>query len=69
LAALGAGIQQVRDAESVRVLSNPLDVARAVLEDLHAASISGVQKLGLPTDDLALDMNVWASFSFVYRVV
>ncbi|MGL5066183.1 MAG: caspase family protein [Microcoleus sp.] len=69
LAALGAGIQQVRDAESVRVLSNPLDVARAVLEDLHAASITGVQKLGLPIDDLALDMNVWASFSFVYRVV
>ncbi|MCU0544698.1 MAG: caspase family protein [Oscillatoriaceae cyanobacterium Prado104] len=69
LAALEGGMQQVRDAEPVRVLLNPLDVARAVLEDLHEASISGVQKLGVATEDLALDVNVWASLSFVYRVV
>lgn len=61
-------MQQARDAVSV-VLSNPLNVARAVLEDLHAASIPSVQKVGISTDDLALDVGVWATLSFVYRVV
>jgi Caspase domain len=69
LAALEGGMQQVRNAEPVRVLLNSLDVARAVLEDLHEASVLGAQKVGLSTDDLALDVNVWAGLSFVYRVV
>ncbi|MEG4453656.1 caspase family protein [Microcoleus sp. N9_A1] len=69
LAAIEAEMQQTRDALPIRVLLNPLNVARAVLEDLHAASIPGVQKLGISTDDLALDVNVWATLSFVYRVV
>ncbi|MEG3966512.1 caspase family protein [Microcoleus sp. T2B6] len=69
LAAIEAEMQQTRDALPIRVLLNPLKVARAVLEDLHAASIPGVQKVGISTDDLALDVNVWATLSFVYRVV
>ncbi|UNU27321.1 caspase family protein [Microcoleus vaginatus HSN003] len=69
LAAIEAEMQQTRDALPIRVLLNPLNVARAVLEDLHAASIPGVQKAGISTDDLALDVKVWASLSFVYRVV
>ncbi len=69
LAAIEAEMQQTRDAQPIRVLVNPLNVARAVLEDLHAASIPGVQKAGISTDDLALDVNVWATLSFVYRVV
>ncbi|MEG4146126.1 caspase family protein [Microcoleus sp. Pol12B5] len=69
LAAIEAEIQQTRDALPIRVLLNPLNVARAVLEDLHAASIPGVQKVGISTDDWALDVNVWATLSFVYRVV
>lgn len=68
LAAIAAEMQQTRDTLPL-VLLNPLNVARAVLEDLHAASIPGVQKLGISTDDLALDVNVWATLSFVYRVV
>ncbi|MBD1828092.1 caspase family protein [Microcoleus vaginatus GB1-A2] len=62
-------MQQTREALPIGVLLNPLNVARAVLEDLHAASIPGVQKVGISTDDLALDVNVWATLSFVYRVV
>lgn len=69
LTALQGGMQQVRDASPIRVLLNPLNVARAVLEDLHAASIAGVEKVGISTDDLALDVSVWATLSFVYRVV
>ena len=69
LAAIEAEMQQTRDALPIRVLLNPLNVARAVLEDLHATSIPGVQKVGISTDDLALDVSVWATLSFVYRVV
>jgi len=69
LAAIEAEMQQTRDVLPIRVLLNPLNVARAVLEDLHAASIPGVQKVGISTDDWALDVNVWATLSFVYRVV
>ncbi len=68
LAAIAAEMQPTRDTLPV-VLLNPLTVARAVLEDLQAASIPGVQKVGISTDDLALDVNVWATLSFVYRVV
>ncbi len=69
LTALQGGMQQVRDILPIRVLLNPLNVARAVLEDLNAASLTGVQKVGISTDDLALDVSVWATLSFVYRVV
>ena len=69
LAAIEAEMQQTRDALPIRVLLNPLNVVRAVLEDLHAASIPGVQKVGISTDDWALDVKVWATLSFVYRVV
>ena len=69
LAAIEAEMQQTRDALPIRVLLNPLNVVRAVLEDLHAASIPGVQKVGISTDDWALDVNVWATLSFVYLVV
>ncbi len=68
LAAISAEMQPTADTLPA-VLSNPLTVARAVLEDLHAASIPGVQKVGISTDDLALDVNVWATLSFVYRVI
>ena len=68
LAAIEAEIQQTRDTLPVVVL-NPLTVARAVLEDLHCASIPSVQKLGISTDDLSLDVSVWATLSFVYRVI
>ena len=68
LAAIAAEMQPTADTLPA-VLSNPLTVARAVLEDLHAASVPGVQKVGISTDDLALDVNVWATLSFVYRVI
>ncbi|MGE5656145.1 MAG: caspase family protein [Actinomycetota bacterium] len=69
LAALDGGVQPVRDTQALRVLLKPLKVAQAVLQDLHNASLAGVQKAGIATDDFALDVNAWATLSFVYRVV
>ncbi|ERT04066.1 putative peptidase C14, caspase catalytic subunit p20, partial [Lyngbya aestuarii BL J] len=51
------------------LLSNPLEVAEAVLEDLSKASQLGVERAGISTDDLALDINAWATFNFIYRVI
>jgi len=69
LAALAGEMQQVRDNLSIAILLNPLKVTQAVLQDLHNASIKGVQKVGLVTEDFALDVNAWANLSFVYRVI
>lgn len=48
---------------------NPLEIAQALLEDLHQASASTVQSLGVETDGYALDVNQWATLGFVYQVV
>ncbi|MDF0555225.1 caspase family protein [Kamptonema sp. UHCC 0994] len=69
LAALEGGMQKIRDTLPIRVLLNPLKVAKGVLQDLHIASIPGVQEAGVTTEDFALDVNNWATFSFVYRVI
>lgn len=50
-------------------VSNPLDIADAILQDLSQTSQPNVEKMGIITDDLALDINSWATFNFVYRVV
>lgn len=66
--ALEGGIQPVRETLAFRSLSNPVKVAQAVLQDLKAASENSIQKIGFSSDDIALDINSWASFSFLYRV-
>ncbi len=48
---------------------NPLEIAQALLEDLHQASVSTAEGLGVETDGYALDVNQWATLGFVYQVV
>jgi hypothetical protein len=62
-------LRPTANAPSLNTLSNPLDVAQAVLQDLHQASLPAIDLVGAPADALALDMNVWASLRFVYQVV
>jgi hypothetical protein len=50
-------------------LSNPLSVTKAVLKDLNAGSQLGIERARISTDDMALDINAWAGFNFIYRVV
>jgi hypothetical protein len=76
LAAMSSGRRSQR--EGVSELFNPLVVARALLQDLHQASallkqnaiasVSG-ENLGISSDSYALDVNAWATLSFVYQVV
>lgn len=57
------------DQTRVAPLFNPLEVARAVFQDLHQASAVTTETLGISSDSWALDVNAWATLSFVYEVV
>jgi hypothetical protein len=50
-------------------LSNALEIAQAILQDLHEASTPAAQQVGVSSDYYAFDMDAWASFSFPYRLV
>ncbi|MBD1831383.1 caspase family protein [Cyanobacteria bacterium FACHB-472] len=75
LAAMSSGRRSQR--EGVSELFNSLVVARALLQDLHQASalvkqnaiasVSG-ENIGISSDSYALDVNAWATLSFVYQV-
>jgi hypothetical protein len=49
-------------------LRNPLDVAQAILQDLHQASAASTQ-IEIPSDGYGLNVNAWATLSFDYQVV
>lgn len=56
-----------RGEDHIGVFLNPLEVAQAALQDLHQASaVKG--DTGSAADTYALDVNTWASFSFLYQV-
>jgi hypothetical protein len=65
---LKTGIHPSETPYHVRPLLNPLDVAQAVLQDLHQASTT-IARTDTPTDTYALDVRAWATLSFVYRVI
>ncbi len=69
LAALAAAMPQRGDDRPISVLSNPLPVAQALLQDLHQASSGGSLQAAMPADVYALDVSTWATLSFIYRVV
>jgi hypothetical protein len=68
LAALGAATNPGNEEEHIGPLLNPLEVAQAVLQDLHQASAVKADT-GSAADNYALDVNAWASLSFVYQLV
>ena len=75
LAALSIAGQNTEDSQYIGALSNPLEVAQAMMLDLHLASAtrgrttaSNTDTLSSTTDTYSLDVNHWASLSFVYQV-
>lgn len=68
-AALEGAMRSINNARRVSILSKPLEVAQALLRDLHQASLKqGSPKADVPADTYALDVNTWATLSFIYRV-
>lgn len=68
-AMLEVAMRSMNNARRVNVLSQPLEVAQAVLQDLHQGSEGAIAKADVPADTYALDVRSWATFSLVYRVV
>lgn len=66
--ALEAEHRPRREGERIEDLFNPLEVARAVLQDLHNASAVAPDAIGTASDIYALDVNAWATLSFIYQV-
>ncbi|CAD5968047.1 Metacaspase-7 [Planktothrix tepida] len=69
LTILDKSIKKSEGLLKFNLISNPLDIADAILQDLNRGSQQSLEKIGVITDDLALDINSWATFNFVYRVV
>jgi hypothetical protein len=67
--AMDASQRPKGDTARIGDLFNPLDVAQAVLQDLHQASTSASDVNTTVSDTYALDVNAWATLSFVYQVV
>jgi len=57
------------EGERIDDLFNPLEVAQAVLQDLHNASNVSSDIIGTVSDSYVLDVNAWATLNFVYQVV
>ena len=61
------------DIQRVVLLAHPLEVVQALLQDLHQASLPFVAtlppKIEIPADMYAIEVNAWATLSFVYQVV
>ena len=66
LAALEVAMHLKEEQQHIGPLVNPLEVLRAVLQDLHQAS--AVTETN-SVDVYALDVNSWASLNFTYHVV
>jgi uncharacterized caspase-like protein len=56
------------DRQRIQPLLNPLEVANALLQDLHNASLAPAPTNLATTDSYVLDVNCWASLSFIYQV-
>ncbi|MGH7998103.1 MAG: caspase family protein, partial [Brasilonema sp.] len=68
LSALEAAKHPKAEQHRIQPLINPLELAQALLQDLHDASaVSDMNRT--VTDSYVLDVNHWASLSFVYQVV
>ncbi|MCC5607778.1 caspase family protein [Nostoc sp. CHAB 5834] len=69
LAALNTVKYSTAEERPIGSLLNPLDVAQALLQDLHNASTLKAEMNGTAADSYILDVNNWASISFSFQVV
>jgi len=57
------------DQQLISTLTNPLEVAKALLEDLHNASGVKTDINTSTSDSYVLDVNHWASLGFCFQIV
>ncbi|MGF2039885.1 MAG: caspase family protein [Nostoc sp. CmiVER01] len=69
LATLSTVKYSTAEQQPISSLLNPLDVAHALLQDLHNASALKAEMNSTAADSYILDVNNWASLSFSFQVV
>ncbi|MGB7379300.1 MAG: caspase family protein [Rivularia sp. (in: cyanobacteria)] len=69
LTALEEGKHSSRETHRISPLLNPLEVAKALLQDLNQASIKKDETQNLSADSWVWNVNNWASFNFLFQVV
>ena len=69
LTAMIAAKHPTAEQHRIQPTINPLEVVQAVLQDLHNASAVKAEVSSTATDSYILDVNNWASLSFVYQVI
>ncbi len=57
------------DKDQILTLQNPLEVAKALLQDLETASNQTNRLLEANPDTYILDVKAWSTLSFVYQVI
>jgi hypothetical protein len=67
--ALAAAKYPTADQQPVSSLVNPLEVAQALLQDLHNASAKKADINGTKADTYILDVHHWASLNFSFQVL
>lgn len=68
LVALNSAVPSGDELYNFRSVSNPLEVAQAVLHDLHQASmLDGLPAVNPAFEGYRLSVNAWATLNFVYR--
>ncbi|MEA5604835.1 caspase family protein [Nostoc sp. UHCC 0252] len=69
LAALSTAKYSTAEQQPTSPLLNPLDVAQALLQDLHNASALKTEMNNTASDSYIWDVNNWASLSFSFQVM
>ncbi len=69
MAKLQEGMISTVKGERIDNLFNSLDVVQGILQDLHQGSGVSSDWIGTISDSYALDVNAWATLSFIYQVV
>ncbi len=69
LTAMIAAKHPTAEQHRIQPMINPLEVVQTVLQDLHNASAVKAEFSSTATDSYILDVNNWASLSFVYQVI
>jgi hypothetical protein len=69
LNALAAAKHPRADQQRILPILNPLEVAHALLQDLHNASTTAADPNTVPADSYILDVNNWSSLGFLFQVV
>lgn len=64
-------LEEVRALKSsgFETVSHPIDIARAIVLDLHQASLPATANLELSKEVFALDVNAWTTLNLSYEVI